>query len=41
MDFPRLSTVKELQGFLSMINFYRRFLPGAAMVLKLLTDCLA
>ncbi len=39
-DFPRLSTVKELQMFLSMVNFYRRFLPGAARALRPLTDCL-
>jgi hypothetical protein len=38
--FPRLSTVKELQMFLGMVNFYRRFLPGAARALKPLTDCL-
>ncbi len=40
VDFPRPSTVKELQGFLGMVNFYRRFLPGVAKVLKPLTDCL-
>ncbi len=40
VDIPRPSTVKELQGFLSMVNFYRRFLPGAAKLLKPLTDCL-
>ncbi len=40
VDFPRPSTVKELQGFLGMVNFYRRFLPGAAKLLKPLTDCL-
>ncbi len=39
-NFPRLSTVKELQMFLDMVNFYRRFLPGAARELKPLTDCL-
>jgi hypothetical protein len=39
-DFPRWSTVKELQMFLGMVNFYRRFLPGAARALKPLTDCL-
>ncbi len=39
-DFPRPSTVKELQMFLGMVNFYRRFLPGAARALKPLTDCL-
>jgi cleavage and polyadenylation specificity factor subunit 1 len=39
-DFPRPSTVKELQMFLGMVNFYRRFLPGAARALRPLTDCL-
>ena len=29
-EFPCPSTVKELQSFLGMINFYRRFLPGVA-----------
>ncbi len=27
-DFPLPSTVRKLQGFLGMINFYCRFLPG-------------
>ena len=40
VEFPRPRTVKELQGFLGMVNFYRRFLPGAAAVLRPLTDCL-
>ena len=35
VNFPRPTTVKELLGFLGMINFYRWFLPGAAKVLKL------
>jgi hypothetical protein len=39
-EFPRPSTVKELQMFLGMVNFYRRFLPGAARALRPLTDCL-
>jgi hypothetical protein len=39
-DFPRPSTVQELQMFLGMVNFYRRFLPGAARALRPLTDCL-
>ena len=38
--FPRPDTVRQLQTFLGMVNFYRRFLPQAAMVLKPLTDVL-
>ncbi len=38
--FPRPSTVKELQGFLGLVNFYRRFIPAAASILKPLTDSL-
>ena len=34
-------TVKSLQRFLGMLNFYRRFLPGIAAVLRPLTDALA
>jgi len=37
-NFPPPSTVKELQAFLSMVNFYRRFLPGVARTLRPLTD---
>jgi hypothetical protein len=37
---PRPSTTKELQVFLGLVNFYRRFLPGAASFLKPLTDAL-
>ena len=29
-NFPRPDTVKQLQTFLGMLNFYRRFLPQAA-----------
>ncbi len=39
-DFPRPVTVKELQGFLGLINFYRRFIPAAVAILKPLTDSL-
>ncbi len=35
---PRPSSIQELQGFLGMVNFYRRFLPGAAAFLLPLTD---
>jgi hypothetical protein len=33
VDFPQPSTVKELQAFLGMLNFYRRFLPAIANIL--------
>ena len=36
----RPRTVKELQVFLGLVNFYRRFLPEAARVLLPLTDAL-
>ncbi len=39
-DFPQPSTIRELQGFLGMVNFYRRFLPGIARTLAPLTDAL-
>jgi len=35
---PQPTTVKELQGFLGVVNFYRRFIPAAARILKPLTD---
>jgi hypothetical protein len=38
VDFPQPSTVKELQAFLGMLNFYRRFLPAIADILRPLTD---
>lgn len=31
-DFPKPKTVKELRRFLGMLNFYRRFIPGAAKI---------
>ena len=31
---------KELQHFLSRVNFYRRFLPAPARTLRLLTEAL-
>ena len=40
-QFEQPRTVKALQHFLGMINFYRRFLPGAAATLRPLTDALA
>jgi hypothetical protein len=37
---PRPGSLQELQGFLGTVNFYRRFLPAAAKLLRLLTDAL-
>jgi len=37
---PQPTTVKELQRFLGMTNFYRKFLPSAAKLLSPLTDTL-
>jgi len=37
---PRPNTFKELQNFLGVINFYRKFVPGAAAMLRPLTDAL-
>ena len=39
-NFPQPNTIKELQGFLGLINFYRRFIPAAANILLPLTDSL-
>ena len=36
--FPQPETTQQLQTYLGMVNFYRRFLKGAALVLKPLTD---
>ena len=38
--FPTPTTVKSLQTYLGMVNFYRRFLPRAAHVLRPLTESL-
>ena len=35
---PAPTTMKELQGFLGVNNFYRRFVPAAARILKPLTN---
>ena len=39
--FERPKSVKSLQRFLGMVNFYRRFLPNVALTLRPLTDALA
>jgi hypothetical protein len=41
LDFPKPTDCKAMQRFLGMINFYRRFLPGAAGTLRLLTAALS
>jgi Reverse transcriptase (RNA-dependent DNA polymerase)/RNase H-like domain found in reverse transcriptase len=40
LDFPRPHTVKDLQRFLGMMNFYCRFLPKIAQTLAPLTNLL-
>jgi hypothetical protein len=39
-DFPAPQGMKQLQTFLGMVNFYRRFIPAAANILLPLTDAL-
>jgi hypothetical protein len=39
-DFPPPSDLKQLQRFMGLINFYRRFLPSIAGTLQPLTDLL-
>jgi cleavage and polyadenylation specificity factor subunit 1 len=39
--FPRPTTIRELQSFLGLVNFYRRFIKAAAKILLPLTDVLA
>jgi hypothetical protein len=38
--YPAPQDIKQLQRFLGMVNFYPRFLPGCARVLRPLTDLL-
>ena len=37
---PRPTTIRDLQNFLGVINFYRKFVRGAAAILKPLSDIL-
>jgi hypothetical protein len=39
-DFPQPPTVKHLQAFLGLFNFYRRFIPAAAKIVQPLTRAL-
>jgi len=40
LDLPQPQDIPQLQRFLGLINFYRRFLPGVAGILRPLTDSL-
>ena len=40
-EYPRPSSHLEILRFLGLINFYRRFISGAARILKSLTDSIA
>ena len=39
-DFPRPTTVKGLQEFMGMVNFYHRFVPAAASIMQPLYSAL-
>lgn len=39
-NFPQPSSIRKLREFLGLINFYRRFIPHCAQILKPLTDFL-
>lgn len=39
-DFPRPATAKKLQEFTGMINFYHRFIPGIATIMRPLYRCM-
>ncbi|KAM9332585.1 uncharacterized protein KZ484_017662 [Pholidichthys leucotaenia] len=39
-NFPRPLTVKSLQEFLGMVNFYHRFIPHAAQLMRPLYEAL-
>jgi len=40
LDLPQPLDIPQLQRFLGLINFYRRFIPGVAGILRPLTDSL-
>lgn len=40
-DFPRPNSQRKLREFLGLVNFYRRFIPDGAMLLKPLNQLLS
>ena len=40
-DFPQPSSQRKLREFLGLVNFYRRFLPGCATVVRPLNELLS
>ena len=40
-QFAQLTTVKGLQEFVGMVNFYRRFIPGATQKMTPLFEALS
>ena len=40
VEFPRPTTIKQMQEYLGMLNFYRKFLPNIANTLRPLHDFL-
>lgn len=40
-QFEQATTVKGLQEFVGMVNFYRRFIPGAAQMMVPLLEALS
>ena len=39
-DFPTPTSIKQLQCFIGMINFYRQFIPNCSTILQPLTNLL-
>ena len=39
-DFPQPTTARKLREFLGVVNYYHRFIPGAADILRPLNDML-
>ncbi len=39
-QYPRPADMRALQSFLGLVNFYRRYIPAAARILRPLTDAL-